>query len=201
MQYIAHLHFRSSRGCSSSRLQLKREFVQRPQLQRRLGATQWKSQIDKSLFHELLHFSIRKCDRPSGSRCTVNRQQLGVKRVARHCHGTHADDKLSTIKRRPVSLFLAEKKREFDAFFSIENRGVVAVSGDDEIPQRQQIDPQRGAKLGNRQDRRRNNCRLPDVGHVFNVPGTMESCPTYFCLSPYDLVATSCELIVPRHRT
>ena len=23
------------------------------------------------------------------------------------------------------------------------------------------------------------------VGHVYNVPGTMESCPTYFCLSPY----------------
>ncbi len=33
-------------------------------------------------------------------------------------------------------------------------------------------------------ERRRNNCRLPDVGHVFNVPGTMESCPTHFCLSP-----------------
>ena len=33
-------------------------------------------------------------------------------------------------------------------------------------------------------DRRRNNCRLLDVGHVYNVPGTMESCPTYFCLSP-----------------
>ena len=32
-------------------------------------------------------------------------------------------------------------------------------------------------------DRRRNNCRLPDVEHVFNVLGTMESCPTYFCLS------------------
>ena len=31
-------------------------------------------------------------------------------------------------------------------------------------------------------DRRRNNCRLPDVKHVFNVLGTMESCPTYFCL-------------------
>ena len=37
-------------------------------------------------------------------------------------------------------------------------------------------------KMG--KDRRRNNCRLPDVGHVFNVPGTMESCPTYFCRSP-----------------
>ena len=49
-------------------------------------------------------------------------------------------------------------------------------------------------------DRRRNNRRLrhvghvcnvprtmescPDVGHVCNVPGTMESCPTYFCRSP-----------------
>ena len=33
-------------------------------------------------------------------------------------------------------------------------------------------------------DRRRNICRHPDVGHVFNVRGTMESCPTYFCLSP-----------------
>ena len=29
-----------------------------------------------------------------------------------------------------------------------------------------------------RKDRRRNNCRLLDVGHVYNVPGTMESCPT-----------------------
>ena len=27
-------------------------------------------------------------------------------------------------------------------------------------------------------DRRRNNCRMQDVGHVYNVPGTMESCPT-----------------------
>ena len=33
-------------------------------------------------------------------------------------------------------------------------------------------------------DWRRNNCRLPDVEHVSNVLGTMESCPTYFCLSP-----------------
>ena len=33
-------------------------------------------------------------------------------------------------------------------------------------------------------DHRRNNCRLLDVEHVFNVLGTMESCPTYFCLSP-----------------
>ena len=33
-------------------------------------------------------------------------------------------------------------------------------------------------------DRSRNNCRLPDVEHVFNVLGTMESCPTYFCSSP-----------------
>ena len=33
-------------------------------------------------------------------------------------------------------------------------------------------------------DRRRNNCRLPDVEHVFNVLGTMESRPTYFCSSP-----------------
>ena len=33
-------------------------------------------------------------------------------------------------------------------------------------------------------DGRSNNCRLPDVEHVFNVLGTMESCPTYFCLSP-----------------
>ncbi len=31
---------------------------------------------------------------------------------------------------------------------------------------------------------RRNNCRLLDVGHVYNVRGTMESCPTYFCLNP-----------------
>ena len=35
-----------------------------------------------------------------------------------------------------------------------------------------------------RKHRRRNNCGLLDVGHVYNVPGTMESCPTYFCLSP-----------------
>ena len=27
--------------------------------------------------------------------------------------------------------------------------------------------------------------RLPDVGYVDNVPGTMESCPTYSCLIPY----------------
>ena len=33
-------------------------------------------------------------------------------------------------------------------------------------------------------DRRRNNCRIVDVEHVFNVLGTMESCPTYFCSSP-----------------
>ena len=33
--------------------------------------------------------------------------------------------------------------------------------------------------------RRKNHCRLLDVGHVFNVPGTMESCPTCLCLSPY----------------
>ena len=33
-------------------------------------------------------------------------------------------------------------------------------------------------------DRRRINCRLSGVEHVFNVLGTMESCPTYFCLSP-----------------
>ena len=32
-------------------------------------------------------------------------------------------------------------------------------------------------------DWRRNNCRVPDVEHVFNVLGTMESCPTDFCLS------------------
>ncbi len=36
------------------------------------------------------------------------------------------------------------------------------------------------------EERRGNNCCLPDAGHVFNVPGTMESCPTYFCLSPQD---------------
>ena len=44
-------------------------------------------------------------------------------------------------------------------------------------------------------DRRRNNCRLPDVEHVDNVPGTMESCPTYFCLSPKLL--TSLDMLSP----
>ncbi len=38
-------------------------------------------------------------------------------------------------------------------------------------------------------DWRRNNCRLPNVEHVFNVLGTMESCPTYFCLSANSWVA------------
>src|SRR5712691_9515504 len=33
--------------------------------------------------------------------------------------------------------------------------------------------------------RRKNNCRRTDVEHVFNVLGTMESCPTYFCAGPY----------------
>jgi len=33
-------------------------------------------------------------------------------------------------------------------------------------------------------DQRRNNYRLADVEHVFNVLGTMESCPTYSCPSP-----------------
>src|SRR5712691_10713257 len=32
--------------------------------------------------------------------------------------------------------------------------------------------------------RRKNNCRRTDVEHVFNVLGTMESCPTYFCARP-----------------
>ena len=32
--------------------------------------------------------------------------------------------------------------------------------------------------------RRKNNCRRTDVEHVFNVLGTMESCPTYFCAGP-----------------
>ena len=35
-----------------------------------------------------------------------------------------------------------------------------------------------------RKDSRTNNSGLPDVEHVFNVLGTMESCPTHFCLSP-----------------
>ena len=39
-------------------------------------------------------------------------------------------------------------------------------------------------KLEVAKDRRRGNCRLPDVQHIFNVLGTMESCPTYFCPSP-----------------
>jgi len=32
---------------------------------------------------------------------------------------------------------------------------------------------------------RRINHRLADLEHVFNVLGTMESCPTYFCHSLY----------------
>ena len=36
-------------------------------------------------------------------------------------------------------------------------------------------------------DWRRNNFRVQDVEHVFNVLGTMESCPTYFCLSTYSM--------------
>ena len=33
-------------------------------------------------------------------------------------------------------------------------------------------------------DSHRNNCRVPDVEHVFNVLGTIESCRTEFCLIP-----------------
>ena len=50
------------------------------------------------------------------------------------------------------------------------------------IPEHSRRTPQPSPK-----DRRRNNCRLPDVEHVFNVLGTMESCPTYFCSSPKDI--------------
>ena len=32
--------------------------------------------------------------------------------------------------------------------------------------------------------RRKNNCHRTDVEHVFNVLGTMELCPTYFCVGP-----------------
>ncbi len=33
-------------------------------------------------------------------------------------------------------------------------------------------------------DRRFNDHRILTVGHVSNVPGTMESCPTSFCADP-----------------
>ena len=39
--------------------------------------------------------------------------------------------------------------------------------------------------------RRKNNCRRTDVEHVFNVLGTMESCPTYFCAGPKCLLLSS----------
>jgi len=38
--------------------------------------------------------------------------------------------------------------------------------------------------LSPRNDHARDNCRDLAVGHVSNVPGTMESCPTYCFLDP-----------------
>ena len=40
-------------------------------------------------------------------------------------------------------------------------------------------------------------CRLPIVGHVFNVPGTMESSPTYFWLSPKQTVHARHDRLLP----
>ena len=61
----------------------------------------------------------------------------------------------------------------------IDESGILGSADDVQNPQRQPFFAGREFAT-DLKDRHRNNCRFPDVEHVFNVLGTMESCPTYF---------------------
>ncbi len=74
---------------------------------------------------------------------------------------------------------------------------LVAASNRSELPQ----DVSAFFRMVAAKGRRKNNCRRTDVEHVFNLLGTMESCPTYFCAGPNKSTSSSVPMSFRKGKT